>query len=57
MGDARPTDQAITVRDELVAAIRRELEALDYVWTTSVPELNRLIDEAGMKLLTVPDAT
>ena len=56
MGDARPTEQALAVRDELAAAVRRELEALEYVWTTAVPELNRLIDEAGLTLLTVPDA-
>jgi hypothetical protein len=56
MGDARPTDQAVAVRNELAAAVRRELEALEYVWTSSVPELNRMIDEAGLTLLTIPDA-
>jgi photosystem II stability/assembly factor-like uncharacterized protein len=57
MGHGRPTDQAIAVRDELTASVRRELESLQYVWTTSVPELNQLIEAAGMTLLTVPDPT
>ncbi len=56
MGSARPTDQAIAVRDELSGAVRRELETLEYVWSTSLPELNRLVAEAGLTLLTVPDA-
>jgi photosystem II stability/assembly factor-like uncharacterized protein len=55
LGHGRPTDQAIAVRDDLSADVRRELESLQYVWTTGVPELNQLIDAAGMSLLTVPD--
>jgi len=53
-GDARPTNQSVAVKTELAAAVRRELEALEYVWTESVPELNRLIDAAGLTLIDLP---
>ncbi|HSL85283.1 MAG TPA: glycosyl hydrolase, partial [Thermoanaerobaculia bacterium] len=48
IGDHRPTDQMLEVRDELVAAIDAELAKLRTVWEEDLAEVNRLAAEAGV---------
>ncbi|MCY3487989.1 MAG: glycosyl hydrolase [Bacteroidetes bacterium] len=43
IGDFRPTDQAVEVRDELVRQTDVELEALQVIFETDVPALNEMI--------------
>lgn len=44
--DARPTDQAVQVKNELTTAINRQLEAFKKLREKDIPELNELIWEA-----------
>ncbi|MED5421050.1 MAG: hypothetical protein VYD01_06280, partial [Pseudomonadota bacterium] len=55
VGDARPTDSAIAVREEIGAAIESELELLDAVWEENVPALNSQIQSMGIDLVSIPD--
>jgi len=55
VGDARPTDSAIAVREEIGAAIESELELLDVVWEENVPALNSQIQSMGIDLVSIPD--
>ncbi|MXW15354.1 MAG: glycosyl hydrolase [Rhodothermaceae bacterium] len=43
IGDFRPTDQAVEVRDELVRQTDIELEALQVIFETDLPDLNEMI--------------
>ena len=48
IGDFRPTDQAIEVRDNLVMLIDAELEKLQSILETDVPALNAMIRQADI---------
>ena len=54
-GDARPTDGAIAVREELSSAIESELEQLDAVWNEHVPALNGQIQSMGIDLVSISE--
>ncbi len=54
-GDARPTEGAIAVREELSTAIRSELQQLDAVWEEHVPALNSEIQSMGIDLVSISD--
>jgi len=53
LGDDRPTDQAVQVRDQLTAAIDAELAKLDQIWTHDVPAFNEQARAAGVPSLIV----
>ena len=55
VGDTRPTDSAIAVREEIGAVIESELELLDVVWEENVPALNSQIQSMGIDLVSIPD--
>ncbi|MGI9202385.1 MAG: WD40/YVTN/BNR-like repeat-containing protein [Woeseiaceae bacterium] len=55
VGDARPTEGAIGVRDELSTALESELELLESVWEENVPALNSQIQEMGIDLVSISD--
>ncbi len=48
IGDYRPTDQAMEVRDELLGRIDAELEALQIIFKTEVPALNEMIRQENI---------
>jgi photosystem II stability/assembly factor-like uncharacterized protein len=52
-GDARPTDGAIAVREELGAAIESELEQMEAVWDEHLPALNSQIQSMGIELISI----
>ncbi len=54
MGDQRPTASMRAVRDELSAAVERELAALAALWEKDLPALNRLAQERGVPLVSLP---
>ena len=54
IGDFRPTDSMVAVRDELVAAIDAELAELRAAWEAELAEVNRLAAEAGVDFVTLP---
>ena len=54
VGDTRPTDSALAVKNELSTAIEAELQQLDSVWDENVPALNSRIQSMGIDLVTVP---
>jgi hypothetical protein len=54
VGDTRPTDSALAVKNELSTAIEAELQQLDSVWNENVPALNSRIQAMGIDLVTVP---
>ncbi|HEX6199399.1 MAG TPA: glycosyl hydrolase, partial [Thermoanaerobaculia bacterium] len=54
IGDHRPTDQMLEVRDELVAAIDAELAELRTVWEEDLAAVNRLAAEAGVAAILLP---
>jgi hypothetical protein len=56
IGDHRPTDQMIEVRDELVAAIDAELAELRTVWEEDLAAVNRLAAGAGVAAIMLPAA-
>ena len=55
VGDARPTEGAIGVRNELATAIESELEQLDEVWRENVPALNSRVQSMGIDLVSIPE--
>jgi hypothetical protein len=55
VGDARPTEGAIGVRNELATAIESELEQLDEVWREHVPALNGRVQSMGIDLVSIPE--
>ncbi len=55
VGDARPTDGAIAVREELSTSIESELEQLEEVWEEHVPALNSQIQSMGIDLVSITD--
>jgi hypothetical protein len=54
IGDFRPTDSMLAVRDELSAAIDAELARLRAVWEADLAEVNRLAAEAGVAAVMLP---
>jgi len=54
IGDFRPTDSMVAVRDELSAAIDAELARLRAVWEADLAEVNRLAAEAGVAAVLLP---
>jgi len=57
VGDDRPTEGARGVREELSNEIRTQLDALENVWDERLPALNRQVDEAGVTLISIPEAS
>jgi hypothetical protein len=54
IGDLRPTDSMVAVRDELSAVIDAELARLRAVWEADLAEVNRLAAEAGVAAVMLP---
>jgi hypothetical protein len=54
IGDLRPTDSMVAVRDELSAVIDAELTRLRAVWEADLAEVNRLAAEAGVAAVMLP---
>jgi hypothetical protein len=48
MGDNRPTEQALSLRDELVLQIDAELTKLRYIVTEDLPRFNELVARKGV---------
>ena len=55
VGDARPTDGAVAVRDELRDRIESELGQLDSVWSENVPALNSRIQSMGIDIVSIDE--
>lgn len=56
MGDYRPTDQAVAVRDELTAQIDAQLTTLRQVLATDLPAFNKLVAEAAIPAVIVKES-
>lgn len=52
-GDFRPTDQSIIVRDELVAKINEQLTQFYKIRDEQIPQLNQLIREKSIDVISV----
>ena len=55
MGNYRPTDQAVAVRDVLTAGIDAELEKLRALLETDLPALNDMIRDAAAPAIITGD--
>jgi len=55
VGDSRPTENAEAVRRQLSTAMTAQLDALEDVWESRIPSLNRQIDDAGLVLVALPE--
>ena len=53
-GDARPTDQALQVKEELTRAIDAELAALAQLFASDLPALNELARTEGVAAVILP---
>ncbi|MCR9296199.1 MAG: glycosyl hydrolase [bacterium] len=53
-GDLRPTEQALAVRNELVAEIDQQLEQLSQLLNQELPKLNQLILQSQIPAIFVP---
>jgi photosystem II stability/assembly factor-like uncharacterized protein len=51
MGDFRPTKQAVSVRDELVADINRHLSDYYKLKENNIPEFNKMVREAAVEAI------
>jgi photosystem II stability/assembly factor-like uncharacterized protein len=56
LGDARPTAQALQVRNDVTAAIDVQLAKLRGVWDTDLAAFNQLAREKGVAAVIVPPA-
>jgi photosystem II stability/assembly factor-like uncharacterized protein len=56
LGDARPTAQALQVRNDLTAAIDAQLAKLRGVWDTDLAAFNQLARDKGVAAVIVPPA-
>ncbi len=56
LGDFRPTDQMLAVRDELMAKIDEQLTRLEAVWTDDLPAFNTMARDAGVATVLLPPA-
>ncbi|MDY7096372.1 MAG: glycosyl hydrolase, partial [Acidobacteriota bacterium] len=54
-GDNAPTASMLEVRDELTAAIKEHLAALETIWNEELPQLNQLAREAEVPVILVPE--
>lgn len=54
LGENRPTDSMVQVREQLQAAIDAQLTRLDELWRTRLPEINRLAREAEIPAVQAP---
>ena len=54
LGDFRPTDQMLAVRDELTAQIDAELAKLQAVWDEDLPALEAMLAKKSVPLLALP---
>jgi len=54
LGDYRPTDQAVQLKNQLSAAIDAELAKLDAIWKQDVPAFNEKARSAGVPAVIVP---
>jgi photosystem II stability/assembly factor-like uncharacterized protein len=57
LGSWRPTDQALQVKSQLVAAIDAELAKLDQIWRQDVPAFNEQARTAGISTVIVPHSS
>ena len=55
VGDARPTDGAMAVREELSRAMQSELSQLESVWEENVPALNSEIQSMGVEMISITE--
>jgi photosystem II stability/assembly factor-like uncharacterized protein len=53
-GDYRPTEQAVQVKSQLIAAIDAELSKLDEIWKRDLPAFNEQARTAGVPAVIVP---
>ncbi|MCY4232398.1 MAG: glycosyl hydrolase [Bacteroidetes bacterium] len=53
IGDFRPTDQAIEVRDAIMMQIDDELRKLDELLNTDVPKINEMVREANIPAIDI----
>jgi len=56
LGDARPTEQAVRVKNELVAAIDTQLAKLRTLWDGDLTRFNQLAREKGVAAVILPPA-
>jgi hypothetical protein len=54
LGSWRPTDQAVLVKNQLVAAIDAQLANLDEIWQKDLPAFNEQARAAGVSAVIVP---
>jgi len=54
LGSSRPTDQAVQVKDQLVAAIDAQLAKLEEIWQKDLPAFNEQARAAGVTAVIVP---
>ncbi len=55
LGDSRPTDSMVQVRDQLEASIDAQLQTLDTLWSEGLAEVNRLAAAAGVPAVIVEE--
>ena len=53
-GDSRPTTQMYEVKNQLGAAIEKQLSLLDDVWNRQLPEVNSSIQASGVEMIALP---
>jgi hypothetical protein len=53
-GDFRPTDQGEAYRKEVSAQIDAEVEALEQLLADRLPAINRMVEEQGVSILSMP---
>jgi photosystem II stability/assembly factor-like uncharacterized protein len=53
-GDFRPTDQGEAYRKEVSAQIDAEVEALEQLLAERLPAINRMVEEQGVSILSMP---
>ena len=56
MGDAAPTEQAITVRNEMTARIDLQLSAYESIKNEMIPRFNKLMKEREVKAIILKDS-
>ncbi|MCB1056504.1 MAG: glycosyl hydrolase, partial [Acidobacteria bacterium] len=54
IGENRPTDSMVQVRDQLEAAVNEQLNRLSDLWRDRLPEINRLAREAEIPAVRPP---
>jgi hypothetical protein len=54
-GDFKPTDQAITFKNEITAEINKHLETLTKIFKEEVPALNALIKQKNVDAIVLSE--